>query len=127
MYIYKFHLLSFSFTSRKYLRDSEREQLSRQALTLCQQSLRSRVQTMGSTSSSIDSVTLIKTDTRTQILLDVYETYQLVQKHFQGKESTVQTFATLLTDTYKMYTGNKVSILNFFNCIILFYSCDCEN
>nr|XP_012218304.1 PREDICTED: calcineurin-binding protein cabin-1-like isoform X4 [Linepithema humile] len=93
-------------SDKKYLRDSEREQLSRQALTLCQQSLRSRVQTIGSTS-TIDSVTLIRTDTRTQVLLDVYETYQLVQKHFQGKESTVQIFATLLTDTYKMYTGNK--------------------
>jgi len=78
------------------------------------------VQMMGSTS-TIDSVTLIKTDTRTQVLLDVYETYQLVQKHFQGKESTVQTFATLLTDTYKIYTGNKVSILNLCNSFY-FYS-----
>ncbi|XP_072762605.1 calcineurin-binding protein cabin-1 isoform X2 [Anoplolepis gracilipes] len=93
-------------SDKKYLRDSEREQLSRQALTLCQQSLRSRVQAMGS-GSTIDSVHLIRTDARTQVLLDVYETYQLVQKHLQGKESTIQTFATLLTDTYKMYIGNK--------------------
>ncbi|KAL0106318.1 hypothetical protein PUN28_016205 [Cardiocondyla obscurior] len=93
-------------SDKKYLRDSEREQLSRQALTLCQQSLRSRVQTIGSTS-TIDSVHLIRTDARTQVLLDVYEIYQLVQKHFQGKESTIQTFATLLTDTYKMYIGSK--------------------
>lgn len=62
-----------------------------------------------SSASTIDSVHLIRTDARTQVLLDVYETYQLVQKHFQGKESTTQTFATLLTDTYKMYIGNKVS------------------
>lgn len=61
---------------------------------------------MGS-ASTIDSVHLIRTDARTQVLLDVYETYQLVQKHLQGKESTIQTFATLLTDTYKMYIGNK--------------------
>ncbi|KAL6261164.1 hypothetical protein P5V15_008689 [Pogonomyrmex californicus] len=93
-------------SDKKYLRDSEREQLSRQALTLCQQSLRSRVQAMGS-ASTIDSVHLIRTDARTQVLLDVYETYQLVQKHLQGKESTIQAFATLLTDTYKMYIGNK--------------------
>ncbi|XP_029179074.1 calcineurin-binding protein cabin-1-like [Nylanderia fulva] len=93
-------------SDKKYLRDSEREQLSRQALTLCQQSLRSRIQTMGS-ASTIDSVHLIRTDARTQVLLDVYETYQLVQKHLQGKESTIQAFATLLTDTYKMYIGNK--------------------
>lgn len=62
-----------------------------------------------SSTSTIDSVHLIRTDARTQVLLDVYETYQLVQKHLQGKESTIQTFATLLTDTYKMYIGNKVS------------------
>ncbi|KAL6431043.1 hypothetical protein ACFW04_007057 [Cataglyphis niger] len=93
-------------SDKKYLRDSEREQLSRQALTLCQQSLRSRIQAMGSVS-TIDSVHLIRTDARTQVLLDVYEIYQLVQKHLQGKESTIQTFATLLTDTYKMYIGNK--------------------
>jgi len=98
---------------RKYLRDSEREQLSRQALTLCQQSLRSRVQAMGS-ASTIDSVHLIRTDARTQVLLDVYETYQLVQKHFQGKDLTIQAFATLLTDTYKMYIGNKVSIVKYY-------------
>jgi len=103
---------------RKYLRDFEREQLSRQALTLCQQSLRSRVQAMSS-ASMIDSVHLIRTDARTQVLLDVYETYQLVQKHFQGKESTIQTFATLLTDTYKMYIGNKVSILNVKNYLLI--------
>lgn len=83
--------------------------MSRQALTLCQQSLRSRIQAMGSVN-TIDSVHLIRTDARTQVLLDVYEIYQLVQKHLQGKESTIQTFATLLTDTYKMYIGNKVSI-----------------
>lgn len=77
------------------------------------------MQTIGSTSSP-DCVALIRTDARTQILLDVYEIYQLVQKHFQGKESTIQTFATLLTDTYKMYTGNKVSILILFNITLLY-------
>lgn len=59
----------------------------------------------------LDNVHLIKTDVRTQILLDVYETYQLVQKHVPAKELTIQAFATLLTDTYKTYIGNKVSII----------------
>jgi len=68
---------------------------------------------MGS-ASTIDSVHLIRTDARTQVLLDVYETYQLVQKHFQGKDSTIQAFATLLTDTYKMYIGNKVSVVKYY-------------
>ncbi|XP_046833228.1 uncharacterized protein LOC124430542 isoform X2 [Vespa crabro] len=93
-------------SDKKYLRDSEREQLSRQALTLCLQSLRSRVHTMGSPS-TIDSVHLIRTDSRTQVLLDVYKIYQQIQKHFQNKEPTVQAFASLLIDTYKIYIGNK--------------------
>ncbi|KAK2589329.1 hypothetical protein KPH14_007877 [Odynerus spinipes] len=93
-------------SDKKYLHDSEREQLSRQALTLCLQSLKSRVHTMGSPS-TIDSVHLIRTDSRTQVLLDVYKIYQQVQKHFQNKEPTIQAFASLLTDTYKTYIGNK--------------------
>ncbi|XP_043487375.1 calcineurin-binding protein cabin-1-like isoform X1 [Polistes fuscatus] len=93
-------------SDKKYLRDSEREQLSRQALTLCLQSLRSRVHTMGSPS-TIDSVHLIRTDSRTQVLLDVYKIYQQIQKHFQTKEPTVQAFSSLLIDTYKIYIGNK--------------------
>ncbi|KAG7213991.1 hypothetical protein KM043_001364 [Ampulex compressa] len=93
-------------SDKQYLRDSEREQFSRQALTLCLQSLRTKVQTMGSVS-PVDSVHLIRTDSRTQILLDVYKIYQQVQKHFHSKEQTVQAFSSLLIDTYKTYIGNK--------------------
>jgi len=78
---------------------------------------------MGS-ASTIDSVHLIRTDARTQVLLDVYETYQLVQKHFQGKDSTIQAFATLLTDTYKMYIGNKVSVVKYYYIFVNNYCQD---
>ncbi|XP_011308750.1 calcineurin-binding protein cabin-1 [Fopius arisanus] len=91
---------------KKYVRDSEREQLSRQALTLSLQSLRTRVQLM-SPPPGADNTQLYRIDSRTHVLLDVYKIYQQVQKNFQGKE--VQAFATLLVDTYKCYMGIKTS------------------
>lgn len=69
---------------------------------------------MGSPS-AIDSVHLIRTDSRTQVLLDVYKIYQQIQKHFQNKEQTVQAFSSLLIDTYKIYIGNKVSKVDNFS------------
>lgn len=93
--------------SRKYLRDSEREQLSRQALTLCLQSLRTKMQLMGTSTSDLASNT--NADARTQVLLDTYWVYQRALKSFQTKEQTIQTLASLLVDTYKTYIGNKVS------------------
>ncbi|XP_063980045.1 calcineurin-binding protein cabin-1-like isoform X2 [Diachasmimorpha longicaudata] len=91
---------------KKYVRDSEREQLSRQASTLCLQSLRTRMQVMGPPSAT-DNSPLFRKDRRTAVLLDIYKIYQQVQKNFQGKE--VQAFATLLVDTYKSYMGIKSS------------------
>lgn len=99
---------SINYFSRKYLRDTEREQLSRQALTLCLQSLRTKVQLMGSTIS--DPTSNKNPDARTQVLLDTYWVYQRAIKSFQTKEQTIQTLSTLLVDTYKTYVGNKVSL-----------------
>ncbi|XP_076756592.1 calcineurin-binding protein cabin-1 isoform X1 [Xylocopa sonorina] len=92
-------------SDKKYLRDSEREQLSRQALTLCLQSLRTKVQSMGANTS--DPASNKNADARNQVLLDTYWVYQKALKSFQGKEQTIQTLASLLVDTYKTYTGNK--------------------
>lgn len=94
---------------RKYLRDSEREQLSRQAQTLCLQSLRTRIQNMPAAPVSAESTLNFRTDPRKQVLLDVYKIYREIQKTFQGKDSTIQAFGTLLVDTYKAYIGVKVS------------------
>ncbi|XP_044577498.1 calcineurin-binding protein cabin-1-like [Cotesia glomerata] len=93
---------------KKYVRDSEREQLSRQAFTLCLQSLRTRVQSMGPPSPDTDQPDQI--DSRTRVLLDVYRIYQQVSKNFQSKE--MQAFATLLVDTYKVYRDMKSSVGN---------------
>ncbi|XP_017876030.1 calcineurin-binding protein cabin-1-like [Ceratina calcarata] len=90
---------------KQYLRDAEREQLSRQALTLCLQSLRTKVQLMGTGTSEVPSNK--NPDERTQVLLDTYWVYQKALKSFQGKEQTIQTLASLLVDTYKTYVGNK--------------------
>ncbi|XP_008547464.1 calcineurin-binding protein cabin-1 [Microplitis demolitor] len=103
------HLRKTPDADKKYVRDSEREQLSRQALTLCLQSLRTRVQSMGPSNPN-DSTQLCRVDPRTRVLLDVYKIYQQVSKNFQGKE--VQAFATLLVDTYKAYRDMKTSAGN---------------
>ncbi|KZC11421.1 hypothetical protein WN55_03022 [Dufourea novaeangliae] len=92
-------------SDKKYLRDSEREQLSRQALTLCLQSLRTKVQLMGT--ATPDSSSNKTPDSRTQVLLDTYWVYQRALKSFQTKEQTIQTLSALLVDTYKTYVGNK--------------------
>lgn len=92
-------------SDKKYLRDSEREQLSCQALTLCLQSLRTKVQLMGTSTS--DLAINKNADARTQVLLDTYWVYQRALKSFQTKEQTIQVLASLLVDTYKTYIGNK--------------------
>lgn len=96
------------YSFRQYLRDSEREQLSCQALTLCLQSLRRKVQLMGSLNS--ESASDKNVDARTQVLLDTYWVYQRALKNFQFKEQTIQSLATLLADAYKTYVGNKVRL-----------------
>ncbi|KAF7992530.1 hypothetical protein HCN44_004874 [Aphidius gifuensis] len=93
-------------SDKKYVRDSEREQLSTQALTLCLQSLRTRVSIMGPPSIT-DNIQQSRLDARTHCLLDVWKAYQLVQKNIQGKEA--QAFATLLVDAYKSYMGIKTA------------------
>ncbi|XP_076277405.1 calcineurin-binding protein cabin-1 isoform X2 [Lasioglossum baleicum] len=92
-------------SDKKYLRDSEREQLSRQALTLCSQSLRRKVQLMGTPTS--DPVSNKNPDNRTQVLLDTFWVYQRALKSFHPKEQAIQMLSTLLVDTYKTYVGNK--------------------
>ncbi|XP_054016613.1 calcineurin-binding protein cabin-1-like isoform X2 [Hylaeus anthracinus] len=93
-------------SDKKYLRDTEREQLSRQALTLCLQSLRRKVQLMGSSTS--DTISNKNPDARTQVLLDTYWAYQRAVKCFQTKNfQTIRTLSTLLVDTYKIYVDNK--------------------
>lgn len=95
---------------RKYLRDSEREQLSRQAWTVCVQTLRSRIQSMDPPSTTNVSQ-LPRADKRTQALLDVYQIHmQIGKKDSQWSESQIYTARNLLVQAYKAYIGTKVSI-----------------
>ncbi|XP_063238012.1 calcineurin-binding protein cabin-1-like isoform X2 [Bacillus rossius redtenbacheri] len=80
---------------KKYLRDGEREQLSRQALTLCQQSVRAKLHQAGEAVGS-------------PLLLEVFHCYQRVQKHFPSKEPS---FASLVTDAYKRHSKVKEATL----------------
>lgn len=65
-----------------------------------------------STTSGAGTTSLWKNDSRMQLLLDVYKTYQCVQKHCSNMD--VKNVADLLTDTYKTYTGNKVQFISNF-------------
>jgi hypothetical protein len=70
---------------RKYLRDSEREQLCRQALTLALQALRAKLREGPITSG---------------LIVEMYRAYQRVQRHLPHKESV---FASLLSEAYKQH------------------------
>lgn len=123
----------FFFYHRVYLRDSEREQLSQQALELCTQSLRSRIKSMGSekTNDTMQN-SLVRTDSRTLVLLDSYLIYQQAQKNFQGNQQsgpnkdhwitqTINTLRSLLVEAYKTYMGITVSTLEHFRRNLLVF------
>jgi hypothetical protein len=76
---------------RKYLRDSEREQLCRQALTLALQALRAKLRDGPVTSG---------------LVVEMYRAYIRVQRHLPQKESI---FASLFSEAYKQHA--KVSFV----------------
>ncbi|XP_069674696.1 calcineurin-binding protein cabin-1-like isoform X2 [Periplaneta americana] len=78
---------------KKYLRDSEREQLCRQALTLSLQALR---------------VKLREGPISTSLVMEMFRTYRRVQKCLPQKEST---FASLLCDAYKQHAKMETAVL----------------
>lgn len=80
-----------------YIRDAERRQLSEQAMSLCVQSLKAQIKAV-----NMNSQTALK-----KMLLDIFRAYQRVQKHVQVKENT---FATMLTDVYKLLVQEKVIV-----------------
>jgi hypothetical protein len=80
---------------RKYLRDSEREQLSKQAVVLALQVLRSRFKEMSPGDERLPS-----------LMVDVLKSLQKVQKHIPSREVA---FNKLLTDCFAMHKFGKVS------------------
>lgn len=97
---------------RIYIRDSERQQLSDQALSICIQLLRGMVKKFQAGKLSIEQPDTSNINPNTQekdaapkLILDVYRAYQKIQKHIPNKENV---FSGFLTDTYKHYMQNKV-------------------
>lgn len=78
---------------RKYLREPEREQLSRQALSLTLQTLRAR----------------LRDEPTSALVLEMFRTYQTVQKLLPQKEKT---FASLLIEAYKKHKKVFFSFIN---------------
>ncbi len=89
-------IFQYSFP-RKYIRDNEREQLCKEAMSLCAQTLRKHV----------DSVTAFeKEENKRKLLLDVYKCYHRVLKNYTKKDVP---FGKLLTVMYYKYVDNNVS------------------
>ncbi|XP_031357687.1 calcineurin-binding protein cabin-1-like isoform X2 [Photinus pyralis] len=76
-----------------YIRHNEREQLSEQALSLCVQALREQVKSTNSTGSL------------QRLLMDIFRSYQRIQKHVPSKEAT---FAAMLGEVYKKTLVEKL-------------------
>lgn len=89
-----FNITCFFF--RIYIRHSEREQLSEQALTLCIQCLRKQIKSIDTMSSAA----------RQKILLDIYRIYQKSQKSLPHKEAV---FSGMLVDVFKKTVNEAVS------------------
>lgn len=81
------------FFFRVYIRHSEREQLSEQALSLCIQTLRNAIKNVTDTAST------------EKLMIDIFKAYQRSQKSLAHKESV---FASMLGDVYKKYMNDKV-------------------
>lgn len=93
---------------KKYLREPEREQLSRQALSLTLQTLRAR----------------LRDEPTSALVLEMFRTYQTVQKLLPQKEKT---FASLLIEAYKKHkkceTGSVEEAISFCQREILNQQC----
>lgn len=79
---------------KKYLRDSEREQLCRQALTLALQALRAKLREGPVTSG---------------LVVEMYRAYLRVQRHLPQKESV---FASLLSEAYRQHAKVETAVLD---------------
>ncbi|KAF5297375.1 hypothetical protein FQR65_LT01305 [Abscondita terminalis] len=76
-----------------YIRHNEREQLSEQAFSLCIQSLREQIKNVTSTNAT------------QRLLIDVFRSYQRVQKHSSLNENV---FSSMLSDVYKKTLKDNV-------------------
>ncbi|CAG9130913.1 unnamed protein product [Plutella xylostella] len=82
---------------KKYLRDSDREELAQQAFSLCVQSLKGQLQKF-SQQTDLKSNEIEK-KAFNSLMLDIYRAYQKAQKQPNSKQ-----FVNLLVDGYKLIT-----------------------
>lgn len=80
-------------TCRVYIKHSDREQLSEQALSLCIQSLKAQIKNLNSTSAL------------QRLVLDLFRSYQRIQKYIPQKETI---FSGMLGDAYKKFMKEKI-------------------
>ncbi|XP_011502585.1 PREDICTED: calcineurin-binding protein cabin-1-like, partial [Ceratosolen solmsi marchali] len=90
---------------KKYLRDSEREQLSGQALTLCLQCFRNKIKTMSIESTSMEHCNN-RIEDQMQVLLDIYHVYQNIKNIQEYEVLEIPKVRKLLEDGYVLYIGN---------------------
>ncbi|KPJ15518.1 Calcineurin-binding protein cabin-1 [Papilio machaon] len=95
------HLQRIPDLDKKYLRDSDREELAQQAFSLCLQSLKGQLlkfsQQADLKSNEVERQTL------KSLMLDIYRAYQRVQKHPNSKH-----FTNLLIDAYKLISTTPI-------------------
>ncbi|CAG5056869.1 unnamed protein product [Parnassius apollo] len=96
------HLQRIPEPDKKYLRDSDREELAQQAFSLCVQSLKGQLlkfsQQADLKSNDIERQTL------KSLMLDIYRAYQRAQKQPNSKQ-----FTNLLVEAYKLVTTTPIA------------------
>ncbi|XP_046971827.1 calcineurin-binding protein cabin-1-like [Vanessa cardui] len=96
------HLQRTPELDKKYLRDSDREDLAQQALSLCVQSLRGQLvkfsQQADLKSNEVERQAL------KSLMVDIYKAHQRAQKQLNSKQ-----FTNLLVDAYKLISATPIA------------------
>ncbi|XP_045518432.1 calcineurin-binding protein cabin-1-like [Pieris brassicae] len=96
------HLQRIPEPDKKYLRDSDREDLAQQAFSLCVQALKGQLVKF-SQQPDIKS-NEVERQALKSLMLDIYRSYQKVQKQPLSKQ-----FVNLLIDAYKLITTTPIN------------------
>ena len=85
---------------RKYIRDNEREEICKEALSLSSQTLRKYIDNVSTSDSE---------ENKRKLLLEVYKCYQRISKFYSQKDAP---FGKLLQSAFYKFTDRKVSFSN---------------
>ncbi|XP_050679518.1 calcineurin-binding protein cabin-1-like [Leptidea sinapis] len=96
------HLQRIPDSDKKYLRDSDREDLAQQAFSLSVQSLKGQLLKFSQQSDLKSNV--VERDALKSLMIDIYRAYQRVQKQPNHKQ-----FTNLLVDAYKLMTNKPIN------------------